>query len=517
MEAKEVVAAYRRALEKRRWIESDVDSAYEMALPLRQRLYHSSKRPETDRLFDATAVTGLQQFASQMLDDVWPVDSDPFVMEPGPDVPPVQREMIRGELRAISEQIFKAVNNSRFRTSAHESFQDFGIGTGVLLVLPGDVSEPLRFVSVPLTECAMDVGPWGEIDRLYRPREMEIGQVPIAYPKATMPTEWREMLTRAPETKVRVIEATYRDWDAPPGEEAWSFCLVDEGGKHLLHHDEWRGAGACPFIAFSFSRVSGEVMGRGPVMHALPDIRTVNAMREMKLEADDLQLSGVWLYDDDGVINPDTAIMTPGALIPRTPGQKGLEAVTPNFNLNSAHQEIQQLRQDIREALYIPVIGPGGKTPPSATQVMEEGAQRAKRLAGPYGNLLIEFLFPLVKRVYWLMRHSGLVKTTYPLPPIDGRRIALRPQAPITRALSQANVLRHTRFLDITAGYFGQQAAAMAVDVEKFMPWLAEQTGFDPRLLRDEQSKKQMVEMVTAAAQAQQGGQAPQAPAPMPA
>jgi hypothetical protein len=103
------------------------------------------------------------------------------------------------------------------------------------------------------------------------------------------------------------------------------------------------------------------------------------------------------------------------------------------------------------------------------------------------------------------------------LPPIDGRRIALRPLAPITRALAQANVLRHTRFLDITTGYFGQQAAAMSVDVEKFLPWLAEQTGFDPRLLRSEQSKKQMLEMAAAAMQQQQGGQAPAAPAPMPA
>lgn len=176
----EIIKGYRRALDKRRWIEGDVDSAYEMALPLRQRLYLSSKRPETDRLFDSTAVVGLQQFASQMLDDVWPVDSDPFVLEPGPDAPPAQRETIKGELRAISEQIVKGVNNSRFRTAAHESFQDFGIGTGVLLVLPGDVVEPLRFVSVPLTECAMDVGPWGEIDRLYRPREMDVAHITIA-------------------------------------------------------------------------------------------------------------------------------------------------------------------------------------------------------------------------------------------------------------------------------------------------------------------------------------------------
>lgn len=512
----DVIAGYQRALEKRRWIESDVDSAYEMALPLRQRLYHSTKRPETDRLFDATAVTGLQQFASQMLDDVWPIDSDPFVLEPGPDAPPSQRDTIKGELRSISEQIYKAVNNSRFRTSAHESFQDFGIGTGVMLVLPGDVAEPLRFISVPLTESAMDVGPWGEIDRLYRPRELEIGQVAVAYPKATLPREWLDMMRDQPEAKVKLVECTYRDWDAPPGEEVWRFSLVDDAGKHALHSEEWRGSGSCPFIAFSFSRVSGEVMGRGPVMHALPDIRTVNAMREMTLEAADLQLSGVWMYDDDGVINPDTAVMTPGALIPRTPGQKGLEPITPNLNFNFAHNEIERLRADIREAMFVPQIGPGGKTPPSATQVMEEGAQRAKRLAGPYGNLLVEFLFPLVKRIYWMMRHNALLRTQFQLPPIDGRRIALRPLAPITRALAQANVLRHTRFLDITTGYFGQQAAALSVDVEKFLPWLAEQTGFDPRLLRSEQSKKQMVEMAAAAMQQQQGGQAPAAPAPMP-
>jgi hypothetical protein len=378
----------------------------------------------------------------------------------------------------------------------------------VMMVLPGDVVEPLRFIAVPTTECAMDCGPDGNIEDLFRPRKMEVRHFKTAYPKAKMPDAWAQLMQTKPETEITVIERTYRD-RGTPGEEIWEFCLIDEGGKNLLQEQQWKGAGSCPFIAFSFSRVAGEVMGRGPVMHALPDIRTVNAMREMKLEADDLQLSGVWLYDDDGTINPDTAVLQPGALIPRTPGTKGLEALAPNFNLQAAYQEIEQLRQDIREAMFVPQIGPGGKTPPSATQVMEESAMKARRLAGPYGNLLIEFLFPLVKRVYWLLRNSPMVRKEANLPPIDGRRIVLRPLAPITRALAQGNILRHTRFLEIIGGFFGPQAAALTVDVEKFSPWLANQTGFDPRLLRSEQSKKQVVEMAAAAAQAQAGGQMP--------
>lgn len=519
-DAKKVVEQYRVALEKRRWIEPEIDSAYEYALPLRQRLYHSGKRPETDRLFDSTAVIALQQFASQMLNDVWPVDSEPFVLVPGPDVDPRRHETIKTELKAISERIIDLVNNSSFRSAAHEAFLDFGIGTGVLMVLPGDVVQPLKFVAVPLTECVLDIGGGEEpvIEDMFRPREMEIRHVPVTYPAANLPQEWAELLKRNPNAKVKVIERTYRDRvDTPPGEERWCFKLVDESGTHLLLEKEWSGAGSCPFLAFSFSRVSGEVMGRGPVMHCLGDIRMLNAQAEMTIEAMDIQLSGVWLYDDDGVINPDTAIMTPGALIPRTPGQKGLEPITPNLNVQLSWQQIERMRSDVRDALFVPSIGPGGKTPPSATQVMEESAQKAQRLAGPYGRLLVELLFPLVQRVFWLMRHSPIVSRTAGLPAIDQSRIKFRPLAPISRSLTQTTVLRQTRFLDIVGTYFGPQAVALAVDAEKFIPALADQVGFDTRLLRDEQSKKKMVEMVTAAAQAQQGGQAPQAPAPMPA
>jgi hypothetical protein len=118
----------------------------------------------------------------------------------------------------------------------------------------------------------------------------------VLYPRARLPQEWQEKITRDPQAKVRLLEGYERKRvGVPPGEEVWCFRLVmDTDHGNELDYDEWTGEGSCPFLAFSYSRVAGEVMGRGPAMMALPDVRTANVLKQMILEHADLALGGIW-------------------------------------------------------------------------------------------------------------------------------------------------------------------------------------------------------------------------------
>jgi hypothetical protein len=166
---------------------------------------------------------------------------------------------------------------------------------------------------------------------------------------------------------------------------------------------------------------------------------------------------------------------------------------------------LQNLQAAIKRFFHVSDLGPTDKTPMSATEVMTREAMAARRLAGAYGNLLQEFLFPLVRRVVWLGKRQGAARG---LPRLDGQQVKIKPLAPLTRAMAQDNILRHTRFMEIMTAFFGPQMVALTVDQDKFSPWLAEQTGFDPNLLRTQAGKEQLVQAV--AQLAQQTGMMPQ-------
>ena len=79
-----------------------------------------------------------------------------------------------------------------------------------------------------------------------------------------------------------------------------------------------------PFVAFRWLKLPNETYGRGPVAKALPDIRTANKVVELILKNASIAATGIWQAEDDGVLNPATIRLVPGAIIPKAAGSAGL-------------------------------------------------------------------------------------------------------------------------------------------------------------------------------------------------
>ena len=74
----------------------------------------------------------------------------------------------------------------------------------------------------------------------------------------------------------------------------------------MIMSETYKGVGSNPFIAFRWSKASGEIYGRGPAINALSAIKTCNLTIELILENAQMAISGIYQIDDDGVINVDT-------------------------------------------------------------------------------------------------------------------------------------------------------------------------------------------------------------------
>ena len=472
---------YKRACDRRALNDSIIDECYEFALPLRERPYASKEdgKPDLERLFDSTAPTALQDLASQFLDDTWPVDAKPFDLKAGREIPENSREQLDRLLSPIAEDIIETVNNSGFRNEAHESLMDWGIGTGCLLIDEGDALEPIRVRALPLAECYFDTGPYDTIDALFRPRKIRYGDLLILWPDGKFTDDHRRMMNEKPLDNCEIVESACRDWTSK-GTEKWKQCVFIPKDRHEIQRTESTGDGSKPFIDFSFTRVPGEIIGRGPVMTALPDIKTLNLTKQFVLENADLHISGIWQAEDDGVLNLDTIRIEPRTIISKAPGSAGLERLDmKSSGFDVSQLIVEELQHSIRKTMFSQDLGPTDKTPMSATEVLERTADRARRLAGPYNRLINELLFQVIRRVAYIRVKQGAFK----IPAIDGRVIKIRPLAPITRAQAQDEILRHLRYFEIMLQTVGPQQTQVLANSEKWGRWLAGKQGVEPTLL----------------------------------
>ena len=135
-----------------------------------------------------------------------------------------------------------------------------------------------------------------------------------------------------------------------------------------------------------------------------------------------MSVSGVYTYEDDGVINPDNIALVPGSLIPVAPGSRGLNAISSASNFDVAQLVLQDMRQNIKKALYMETLGRPEGTPMTATEVSERMADLSRQIGSSFGRLQAELIHPLLKRIIRILSQQGRIE----LPKVNGREVILR-------------------------------------------------------------------------------------------
>jgi phage portal protein BeeE len=125
----------------------------------------------------------------------------------------------------------------------------------------------------------------------------------------------------------------------------------------MILEQELSGIGSNPYIVFRWNKASGEVFGRGPVFNAMAAIKTTNLTVELILQNAQMNISGIYTYEDDGVINPDNINLVPGSLIPVAPNSRGLTPLAGVGRFDVAQLILGDMRQNIRKALYMETLG----------------------------------------------------------------------------------------------------------------------------------------------------------------
>jgi hypothetical protein len=456
-----LLARYGAARERRRPMEPLWQACYDHALPA---------PTGSAALFDATAADAAEQLAASLLAELTPPWSRWFGLAPSRalDDSPAGRAATEA-LEDAAATLQGHFDRSNFAIEMHQGFLDLVVaGTAVLLVEEAPLGEAsaFRFAAVPLQQAVLEEGPDGRLTTLFREARLRPAALRDRYPGAALPE------AADADTPLRVLEAVW-----PEGSAVRHAAILAEDPDRPLLLAEGRFA-EHPAIAFRWLKAPGEVWGRGPVMKALPDIRTANKVVELVLKNASIAATGIWQAEDDGVLNPATVQLVPGAIIPKAPGSSGLTPLAAPGNFDVSQLVLGDLRTRIRSALLADRIGPQQDARRTATEVLERSAETARLLGATYGRLQAELLTPLVTRCLGILRRRGEIPRLA-LP--DGREAAIRYESPLARVQGRADAANTLLFLQSVNALGG--VAAAQVDAAAATRWLARTLGAPAEVL----------------------------------
>lgn len=478
------------------------EECYEYSLPQRESFFGEQVgQRRDDKIFDETAVVGVQEFASRLQAGIVPNYARWADFVAGSEIPVEERDRVNNELDEVTEYVFEILQNSNFAQEVHESFMDLAVGTGVLAVEEGDALNPVRFSAIPLPQVVVDTGPDDAIDHVFRERKgIRFSELDILYPKG----KFSEEVTRrmSGEDKTTVLEVVCRDY-TKKNEVAYSHYAICMTTKTVLYKKDMVGVGSNPFVCFRWGKCAGEKYGRGPLINALSSIKTTNLTIQLILENAQMAISGIYQMEDDGVINPDTINLVPGSIIPKAMGSAGLQPIQAAGRFDVAQLVLNDMRLNIKRALYNDMLGDPNKTPATATEVAERMADLSRRMGSAFGRLQAELVQPVLQRVVYILKKQGRIE----LPVVNGREVKIRSVSPLAQAQANQDISSVGRFLEMVGGTFGPQVLQVLVDSEQVAVHLAKKFGVPDSLIRDENQRKQIAAMAQQMAQAQMGQQ----------
>ena len=438
----------------------------------------NNNQSANDHIFDATGRQALRDGANQIAEALHPWDQEWARWVPRPDLPDMDKDVVEKLAESYTRLTNAMLASSNFDAEAPASHQDFLGGTG-FLVMSRDDRDPmrLRFTAVPAWQWAIEADSAGRIQAKFRKVSCRARDLMITVPGATWPDELTKKAADQPDTMVSLMFAVW--W--MPERGRWMTVWYECAGKHLLWSQESRTS---PVIVYRAARVAGQAWGDGPGFEALPDIKVCNRVVELTLKNAAFAVSGVWQADDDGVLNPNTIKLVPGAVIPKAPGSAGLQPLEFPGDFDVSQLVLQDMRTNIRRAFYVTRVEEREMT---AEEYRGRLMQQLRDQRGTYGQLRSEFITPLLLRCLDLAVEMGLIpETTF------DKLAQVQLTGPLAMDVRGAEVERVKQAaMDIVA-LVGPEVAIAAMKLEELVPFVQQQRAAKSEVFR---TREEMVEL----------------------
>lgn len=427
-----------RAVKERFWRD-----AYDFTYPDRGAGFRGiDSAPRTPS--DSTATDAVRMLASSIMSGLTPANARWFKLDVGDDDDASARW-----LDSAAELIWRAIHSSNFDAEAYETSLDMVIAGWAALFVDEDrergglVFEQWPIASVYCSQTRRG----GLVDVVYRLHDLTAEQAVREFGDS-ISEKVRDMAVTRPDERVQFIHAIYPRVDGERGRRADRLPVasvhIEVDAKRVVRES---GYHEMPVIVPRWLVAQGTPYGIGPVTDAMPDIRTVNELIRLQLAAADIAVSGMWIAEDDGVLNPRTVKIGPRKIVVAN-SVDSMKPLQTGANFQISDILINQHRAAIRKMLMADQLQPQDGPAMTATEVhVRQGLIR--QLLGPlYGRLQAEYLQPLIERCFGLAFRAGALGDQEQLPPsLVGREFSVKYISPMARAQKLEDVAAIERFM----------------------------------------------------------------------
>lgn len=486
--AKARVARYEKAKTAKYLFRSLYREAYMYSMPQRESFDdHAAGEQKLEHLYDSTTTVAAATFASKMQSGLTPPFKRWTRLEAGWQVEEGQRQTLNEELRKIEDVMFEVLNESNFNTQVTEFYLDLGVGTGAMFIAEGFGDSPINFQAVPLSQLTLEDGPFGTVDAVYREYTMPARNVAHTWPKATIPEELRKKWEAAPDEKVTLLESTIKQYKNDAGvvtsDYEYSVIVLKECVE--IYKDRFE---VSPWIIARWMTIPGEVYGRGPILAALPDTKTLNAVVEMILRNAALSIAGCYTVAHDAVMNVETLTIEPASFIPvlynESANGRAIDVLPRAGDFEMAQIIIKDLQNKINRSLYVNPLGDLEQPVRSATEVAIRQQELADNTGSAFGRINFEFIKPAVRRILYLLDKQGMIKLPKGMK-LNGQDVKIIAQSPLAEAQNMEDLLKMDRWLEFIGTRFGPQGVMLAAKLDEIGPRSAELLGLPEDLFND--------------------------------
>jgi len=510
-EAARIIKRFQAVKQIREPVEKIWLDCFNASYPLRGKgfagstLTAESSQDKQSQIMDGVTTESVRVLASSIMSGMTPANSRWFQLSVGNK----QTEDEKRWLDAAAQCIFENIHGGNFDAEGFESIIDMVCAGWFCMFIDEDrkrggiVFEQWPLASVFTSSTRAD----GQIDTVFREYELSAEQAANEFGLDKLSDKTQKLVDTAPDTRVKflmLIEPRKMHMVGAKLAKNLPFrqVIIEHDTKNTVKES---GFHEFPVVSPRWFKIPDSCLGIGPLSEAMPDSNMLNDIKRMHLASAEMTIAGMWIAEDDGVINPRTFKIGPRKIIIAN-SVDSIKPLTPGGNWQLAQQEIQNAQAAIRKILMADQLQPQGGPVRSATEVMVQ-VNLIRQLLGPiYGRLQAEYLQPMIVRCFGLAFRAGAL--TQPPESLGGKSFSVRYISPLARAAKQEHVVaieRHVQQVTMLGNV--DRNVVKIIDAQATARILAEAGGVPPECLRTpadyEEAVAQEQQAMAAAAQQQ--------------
>lgn len=484
-DAKALIERRLKAAQKKDLWRSVYRDCFQYAMPSRETFtWHTEGQNKQQILYDSTLQEATYTAANTLIALLFPSWSRWAELAAGGALPQekITPEIAAG-LQTSTKMFFDFLNISNFNTVISESALDLMVGTCSLSFDEGDADNPFVFTSIPLSAIEIEEGPKGAVETtwmLRKPKARNLLRMYEGMELWDLSAATQDKIKDQPDTEIEIIQGEVY----LPDDGHYYGVVIEVAAANICWRYDY--STSCPTIVARATKVAGETYGRGRVMLALSDARTLDKMQEFVLRHAALQVAPPMTGVSDGVLNPYTASLRPNTIIPVASNDNGAPSLRA-LDIGGNFQVTQVMMKDLRERVRRTMLGPEPSegAVKSATEINVSDRNRLWAMNGEYNRIQAELLAKVLSRGVFILQKKGLMAKFK----IDGRAVQVKYTSPFAKSQNVEDVMNLQQALQV-ASITGPQNVEMGLKVEDMPAWVARQIGVPEVLIRTPEEVK---------------------------